>query len=61
MSTGGSHLDSDLDSVLIGGREPVTIRVVDYDQAWPERFAAKRARSRARANAGGDHHEVRQR
>ena len=44
MSPEGSHLDSDLDTVLIGGREPVTIRVVDYDRAWPERFAAERAR-----------------
>ena len=29
-----------LDGVLIGGREKVEIVVVDYDPAWPERFAA---------------------
>ncbi len=44
MSTEGAHRDGELDTVLIGGREPVTIRVVDYDPAWPERFAAQRAR-----------------
>lgn len=44
MSTEGSQLDSDLDTVLLGGREPVTILLVDYDPAWPERFAAERAR-----------------
>ncbi|MHB1490483.1 MAG: GrpB family protein [Cellulomonas sp.] len=27
-----------LDAVLIGGREPVNIVVVDYDDAWPARF-----------------------
>ncbi|QTE30369.1 GrpB family protein [Pengzhenrongella sicca] len=27
-----------LDSVLIGGREPASIVVVDYDDAWPDRF-----------------------
>jgi GrpB-like predicted nucleotidyltransferase (UPF0157 family) len=30
--------DAYLDSVLIGGREPVTITVVDYDERWPQRF-----------------------
>jgi GrpB-like predicted nucleotidyltransferase (UPF0157 family) len=33
-----SERDRDLDSVLIGGREPVTIVVLDYDPAWPGRF-----------------------
>jgi GrpB-like predicted nucleotidyltransferase (UPF0157 family) len=27
-----------LDAVLIGGREPANIVVVDYDDAWPARF-----------------------
>ena len=30
--------DAYLDEVLIGGREHVAIRVVDYDQQWPRRF-----------------------
>lgn len=30
-----------LDSVLIGGREPVTVTVVDYDNQWPARFEVK--------------------
>ncbi|MCW2714444.1 MAG: uncharacterized protein JWN88_1491 [Frankiales bacterium] len=30
--------DAYLDSVLIGGREPVTISVVAYDEGWPLRF-----------------------
>lgn len=25
--------------MLIGGREPVTITVVEYDESWPVRFA----------------------
>jgi GrpB-like predicted nucleotidyltransferase (UPF0157 family) len=36
-----------LDAVLIGGREPVTVVVADYDPAWPVRFAALNARIRA--------------
>jgi len=31
---------ADLDAVLIGGREPATFVVVDYDDAWPVRFEA---------------------
>ena len=31
---GSDHLDR----VLIGGREPTTIRIVDYDPSWPRRF-----------------------
>ncbi len=34
--------DAYLDSVLIGGREAVNIRIEDYDAAWPRRFAAVR-------------------
>jgi len=30
--------DAYLDSVLIGGREPASIVVVDYDDAWPARY-----------------------
>jgi hypothetical protein len=33
MSTEGAHRDDELDTVLIGGREPVTILLVDYDPA----------------------------
>lgn len=36
--------DAYLEAVLIGGRERVEIRVVDYDPAWPARFAAERGR-----------------
>ncbi|MET9021471.1 GrpB family protein [Actinopolymorpha sp. NPDC004070] len=36
--------DAYLDTVLIGGREPVTIVVRDYDPAWPDRFETLRAR-----------------
>ncbi|RYV49484.1 GrpB family protein [Pengzhenrongella frigida] len=32
--------DTYLDAVLIGGREPASIVVVDYDDAWPARFEA---------------------
>jgi GrpB-like predicted nucleotidyltransferase (UPF0157 family) len=35
----GDELDRHLDSVLIGGREPFTPVISDYDQAWPARFA----------------------
>ena len=30
--------DAYLERMLIGGREPATIMVVDYDQRWPSRF-----------------------
>lgn len=33
-----------LDSVLIGGREPADVVVVDPDPAWPARFAVLRGR-----------------
>jgi GrpB-like predicted nucleotidyltransferase (UPF0157 family) len=34
--------DAHLDSVLIGGREPVTVVVQDPDPGWPVRFSAVR-------------------
>ena len=42
VSTPGDR-DAYLNSVLIGGREPVTITVVDYDDNWPVRFAQMHA------------------
>ena len=39
--------DAYLDSVLIGGREPVTIVVTDPDPEWAARFASLRDRLRA--------------
>lgn len=35
---------ADLDAVLIGGREPRKIVIVDYDERWPVRFLEERAR-----------------
>jgi len=35
-----------LDAVLIGGREPAQIRVVDYDEGWPVAYRALEARVR---------------
>jgi GrpB-like predicted nucleotidyltransferase (UPF0157 family) len=40
----GAELDRYLGSVLIGGREPVTLVIADYDPAWPSRFADLEAR-----------------
>jgi GrpB-like predicted nucleotidyltransferase (UPF0157 family) len=38
-------LNAYLDTVLVGGREPVSsIAIVDYDPAWPARFERERAR-----------------
>jgi GrpB-like predicted nucleotidyltransferase (UPF0157 family) len=34
----GDDRDAYLDRVLIRGREPATIRIVDYDTRWPGRF-----------------------
>lgn len=31
--------DKYLDAVLIGGREPVSVTITDYDESWPVRFA----------------------
>lgn len=39
-----AHLDHVLDEVLVGGRERRKIVIVDYDPAWPERFALERDR-----------------
>ena len=39
-----THLDAELDAVLIGGREPGIVRLVDYDPGWPARFDSERAR-----------------
>jgi GrpB-like predicted nucleotidyltransferase (UPF0157 family) len=36
-----------LDSVLVGGREPVSISVVDYDESWPRMSGEVRAGIRA--------------
>ncbi len=36
--------DAELDEVLIGGREPVTVTIADPDPTWPERFRALRER-----------------
>lgn len=39
--------DAYLNSALVGGREPVTITVIDYDDDWPVRFAHLRALAEA--------------
>jgi GrpB-like predicted nucleotidyltransferase (UPF0157 family) len=39
--------DVELDAVLIGGREPVSITFVDYDPDWALRFGSLRDRIRA--------------
>ena len=46
------ELDRYLDSVLIGGREPVTLVIADYDSAWPGRFAELGARIRSALGDG---------
>jgi GrpB-like predicted nucleotidyltransferase (UPF0157 family) len=38
-----THLDAELDAVLIGGREPVVVELAAYDPAWPGRYARERA------------------
>jgi GrpB-like predicted nucleotidyltransferase (UPF0157 family) len=47
-----------LDRVLIGGREPAEISVVDYDDRWPARFReiAERVRHALGENASGVEH-----
>lgn len=35
-----SDRDDELDRVLVGGREHVTIVIADYDPGWPARFGA---------------------
>jgi GrpB-like predicted nucleotidyltransferase (UPF0157 family) len=45
-------MDGDeLDQVLVGGREKVRIRIVDYDPEWPMRFERERARLRSALGA----------
>jgi GrpB-like predicted nucleotidyltransferase (UPF0157 family) len=39
-----SEREANLDQVLIGGREKREIVIVDYDPAWPARFALERDR-----------------
>jgi GrpB-like predicted nucleotidyltransferase (UPF0157 family) len=42
-----THLDAHLDEILIGGRERPPgdrLRIVDYDEGWPEAFARHRLR-----------------
>ncbi|HEY2601037.1 MAG TPA: GrpB family protein [Thermoleophilaceae bacterium] len=36
--------NAELDEILIGGREPARITIVDYNPAWPARFEWERAR-----------------
>lgn len=48
----GEGLDDYLDSVLIGGRERVTITIADYDPAWAVRFARERDRIAAALSDG---------
>ncbi len=36
--------DAHLDRVLVGGRQPVAVVIVDYDPGWPRRFQAERDR-----------------
>lgn len=44
MTSAGEEHDEYLDSVLIGGREPASIVIVDHDATWPQRFADLRRR-----------------
>jgi GrpB-like predicted nucleotidyltransferase (UPF0157 family) len=37
-----SHLDDELDAVLIGGRAPGAVEIVAYDPRWRTRFEAER-------------------
>lgn len=39
-----SHLDELLDAVLLGGRRPVFVTIVDYDPNWPGRYEIERHR-----------------
>jgi GrpB-like predicted nucleotidyltransferase (UPF0157 family) len=39
-----SERQAHLDRILIGGREPTRVTVVDYDEAWPESFRAMAGR-----------------
>jgi GrpB-like predicted nucleotidyltransferase (UPF0157 family) len=44
MTSPDEDCDTYLDAVLIGGREPASIVIANYDAAWPERFADLRQR-----------------
>jgi len=46
-----TELDEHLDRVLIGGREPVEITIVDSDPRWPERYTALESRIRTALGA----------
>jgi len=46
------ELDAYLDAVLIGGREPANVTVLDHDPGWAPRFRAERARIRRVLGAG---------
>lgn len=39
-----THLDPLLDTILVGGREPADVVIVDYDGTWPARFEDHRRR-----------------
>jgi len=41
------HLDAELDAVLVGGRERVTVILSEYDPDWPRQFARHRDTIRA--------------
>ena len=44
MTSPDEERDRYLDQVLIGGREPASITLVEYDATWPVRFAELRRR-----------------
>ena len=46
MATADDDFDAHLDVVLIGGREEREIEIVDYSDAWPQRFEVERQRFR---------------
>ena len=46
MTAPDEDRDTYLDAVLIGGREPASIVIVDPDTTWPERFADLQRRVR---------------
>jgi GrpB-like predicted nucleotidyltransferase (UPF0157 family) len=46
-SASGDELDRHLDAVLVGGREEVEVRLVEYSDTWAQRFEAERRRIEA--------------
>lgn len=40
------HLDAHLAAVLVHGRQPTRVSIVDYDPRWPDRFADRAAELR---------------